>query len=449
MSSVSCVPSALAGTQAGVELLPWEVRGKCLDESLPGPSAAGADWSRWSKLLRGLVHRRLRALRGGTLEVQDPLGTTTFGESSGPRTRLHIRTPRAYGRLVREGELGFAAGILSGEIACDDLFSLARIFIRDDAAGRQLNAGAARPAEWLARLRHALRRNTRAGSRRNIEAHYDLGNDFYSLFLDPTWSYSSGVFPHPHAGMEAASLTKLELVCRKLQLTAADHLVEIGTGWGGLAIFAASRYGCRVTTTTISKEQYSLAQERIRAAGLQDRVTVLCQDYRDLRGQYDKLISIEMIEAVGAEYWSQYFQQCSRLLQPNGRMLIQAIVMSDQRFESYLRSSDFIREYIFPGGCLPSIQALSRVVSEQTDLRMLHLEDIGPHYVRTLQWWRSAFWQRIEEVRQLGFSESFIRMWDYYFAYCAAAFEERQVNNVQVVWGKPACRAVFPQDVIR
>ena len=285
-----------------------------------------------------------------------------------------------------------------------------------------------------------MRRNTLQGSRKNIAAHYDLGNEMFALFLDDTMMYSCAIFEHPQMSLQQASIEKLERVCRKLELQPGDHLLEIGTGWGGLALHAARHYGCRVTTTTISHEQYRMALQRVEQAGLGDRITVLCEDYRNLSGEYDKLVSIEMIEAVGHAYFDTYFEQCSRLLKSDGLMLLQSITIADQRYAAAKRSVDFIQRYIFPGGCLPSVAVLSDSVARNTDMRMLHLEDIGPHYATTLKRWRQRFMARLDSVRALGYPEEFIRMWEYYLCYCEGGFRERAIGTVQVLLGKPLNR---------
>jgi len=297
---------------------------------------------------------------------------------------------------------------------------------------------------WLLRashrLGHRLKANSKSRSRRNIQAHYDLGDDLFELFLDPTMSYSSAVYPSPGASLEEAAVHKLDLVCRKLRLTPDDHLLEIGTGWGGLALHAASRYGCRVTTTTISDNQFRAARAKVKAAGLEDRVTVLKKDYRDLEGQYDKLVSIEMIEAVGHQYMDTYIRVCGERLKPHGRALIQAILMSDRNFDNYIRSVDFIQKYIFPGGALPSISSISSSVRRMTDLQITGFHDITRDYARTLADWRRRFMSRLREVRALGYPEEFIRMWEYYLCYCEGGFAERAICTAQIVFDKPLCR---------
>jgi cyclopropane-fatty-acyl-phospholipid synthase len=289
----------------------------------------------------------------------------------------------------------------------------------------------------LSIIAHWLRRNTSSGSRRNIAAHYDLGNEFFSLFLDETMAYSCAIFPHPQTTLFEASEAKFDRICGKLALNCQDHVLEIGSGWGGFAIYAAQKYGCRITTTTISRKQFLYAIRQVELAGLKDRVTVIEKDYRELCGSFDKLVSIEMIEAVGHQYFDTFFRVCSERLKPQGMMLLQAIVIPDQPYESYRRSVNFIQRYIFPGGCLPSIGAISHSVGRATDFRLTHLEDITPHYAETLALWRQRFHANLDRVRGLGFSEEFIRTWDFYFCYCEGAFRERAIGNVQILLNKP------------
>jgi cyclopropane-fatty-acyl-phospholipid synthase len=391
--------------------------------------------------MRRLLFSRLSKLKGGQITIDDGQQSLSFGDSEAElHATVTILNPRFYRRFVIGGGLGVSQSLIDGDWTCDDLTSLIRIFIRNLQMADRFDRGLARIRRSIARAEHWLRKNTRRNAKRNISQHYDVGNELYQLFLDETMNYSCGMFENDTATMHEASLAKMERICRKLNLQPGDHLVEIGSGWGGLAIYAAKHFGCRVTTTTISREQYNMALERVREAGLSERITVLLRDYRDLTGQYDKLVSIEMIEAVGHEYFDTFFQKCSELLRPEGMMLLQSIVIKDQRYKEHLRSVDFIRKHIFPGGCLPSVTALQQSASGATDMRLLQLEDIAPHYVRTLQCWRDEFTKRLAEVRELGYSEAFIRMWNYYLCYCEAAFEERQCNNVQMLFAKPNCR---------
>src|SRR5690606_1373140 len=283
-------------------------------------------------------------------------------------------------------------------------------------------------------------RNSRDGSRRNIQAHYDLGNDFFALFLDPTMNYSCGIFESAEATMEQASIAKMDAICRKLDLQPGDHLLEIGTGWGALAIHAARHFGCRVTTTTISREQHALAAARIREAGLGDRIELLRRDYRDLEGRYDKLVSVEMIEAVGHRFLDTYFRRCSSLLKDDGLMLLQAITIRDEHYAQALKSVDFIQRFVFPGGFIPSVAAMSASMARTTDMQLLHLQDIGLHYATTLRRWRQRFFDNVAAVRALGYPDSFVRLWEFYLCYCEGAFLERNIGNVQMLLAKPRSR---------
>jgi len=303
-------------------------------------------------------------------------------------------------------------------------------------------AAFAQPLHWLL---HALRKNTETGSRRNIEAHYDLGNDFYRLWLDRTMTYSCNVFEREDATLEEAAAAKYDRICRKLRLGPNDLVLEIGTGWGGFAVHAVKRYGCRVTTTTISRQQHDWAREVFDQEGIADRVELLFEDYRNLRGKYDKLVSIEMIEAVGHHFLDTYLRACADRLKDDGMMALQAIVIEDQAYEAQIKSVDFIRRYIFPGGFIPSIDAIIRSLTKATDMRLYHLEDITTHYVRTLKTWRERFFENVDAVRQLGYPETFIRMWGYYLCYCEGAFRERYIGDVQMVLAKPGSR---PADIL-
>ncbi len=290
------------------------------------------------------------------------------------------------------------------------------------------------------KLFHWLNRNTEKQARDNISRHYDLSNDFFSLFLDPDMMYSAAIFERPEMSLEQASVHKLDVICHKLELQPEDHLLEIGTGWGGLAVYAARHFGCRVTTTTISREQYETACQRVRAEGLENQITVLFEDYRNLQGSYDKLVSVEMIEAVGHKYYKQYFRGCSNLLKEDGLMLLQAITIPGQRYD-YARSSvDFIQRYIFPGGSLPSHEVITSAVRANTDMVIVSMQEIGEDYARTLQIWRDRFLAKLDEVRALGFDEYFIRMWNFYLCYCQGGFEERVIGTSQILFAKPQWR---------
>lgn len=387
------------------------------------------------------LFRSLRPLQQDQIRVVEGCVTRSFGNSGGTLSAtVVVHHPRFYRRTLLGGGLGAAESWMDGDWSCDDLTTLVRIFIRNRHVMERMNS----PRTWLsktwARLKHLLRRNTRGGARQNIHEHYDLGNDFFRLFLDETMSYSCGIFEQPDSTLAEASQSKMQRICLKLNLRPDDHLVEIGGGWGGLALHAAGQFGCRVSTTTISREQFRHMNQRVDEAGLSNRVKVLEQDYRDLEGKFDKLVSVEMIEAVGHEYFDTFFRKSSSLLRPDGMMLVQGIVIKDQFFAAHRHSADFIRQHIFPGGCLPSVTALCESMTRASDLRLIHLEEFSDHYARTLRQWRKRFWAKVEEVRELGYSERFIRKWEYYLRYCEAAFEERQVNVVQMLLAKPDCR---------
>lgn len=401
------------------------------------PAAACGTSRPWlTRAAQTLVLSRLNQMTDGQILLDDQCDRTVLGTEAadGLQANVTVHDPKFYRRLATGGSLGLAESFLDGEWTCDDLPALIRIFCRN--LHRFQGGWLQQAGRSAARVGHWLSRNTKEGSRRNIGAHYDLGNDFFSLFLDPSMMYSSAIYPTPQATLEDAQQYRMNEVCRQLDLQSHDHLLEIGTGWGGMAIYAAENYGCRVTTTTISRQQYEYAVAQVAAADLQDQVTVLLEDYRDLNGRYDKLVSLEMIEAVGPQFYDTYFLRCGELLKPDGRLLIQAIVMPEQRYEGYLKSVDFIQKYIFPGGSLPSVAAMQDSATRKTSLRMLALNDFADGYARTLREWRRRFHAKLEQVREQGYSERFIRMWDYYLCYCEAAFDERSVGVVHAVWGR-------------
>jgi len=385
-------------------------------------------------LARRLVLRRLQALRQGCLQLREGHQRLMFGQAgSEPAASVTVHDPAFFAELAYGGSVGAGESYMLGQWTTDDLTALMRILLRNRSAMDSLETGLARCSAPLRLLAHWLHRNTRAGSRRNISAHYDLGNDFFRLFLDETLMYSCALFERPDMTLAEASVAKLDAICRKLQLGPDDHVLEIGTGWGGFALHAASRYGCRVTTTTISPSQYRLSCERVRAAGLQDRIAVLREDYRNLTGSFDKLVSIEMIEAIGHQYFAEYFRVCSERLRPGGRMLLQSITIADRHYERARDEVDFIKRYIFPGCCIPAISALTAAMAERSDLQLVQLEDIGAHYATTLAHWRRNFLGNLRRVRALGYPDSFIRMWEFYLCYCEAGFSERALGDVQMV----------------
>ena len=401
------------------------------------------DGTALQRLGRRLFLAKLANLREGELTLIDGEGSHTFGRRTPEcnlRATIEVRHPQTYADAAFGGTVGGGEAYIRGLWDVDDLTALIRLMIVNRDVMQSMEGGAAIATAPLRRILHWMNRNSHDGSRRNIAAHYDLGNELFALMLDETMAYSCGVFERDDATLHEAQLAKFERICRKLRLTPNDHLLEIGTGWGGLAIHAAGRYGWRVTTTTISREQHDWAKEKIAAAGLADRVTLLLDDYRDLTGRYDKLVSIEMIEAVGARYLDTYTSQCSRLLEPHGAMLLQAITIQDQVYEAALKSVDFIQRFIFPGSFIPSVSAITESVRRSTDMKVFHLEDIGPHYATTLRCWRENFVARLPEVRRLGYPDAFVRMWEYYLCYCEGGFLERQIGDVQMLLTKPRCR---------
>ncbi len=402
------------------------------------------------RFARNTVFRSLDNLRDGRLTVLSQAGLRAFGDhrEGDLQCTITVRDETFFRRVMWGGSLGAAEAYLDGLWDCDDLTNLIRLFARNMETSSDVGGRFTWLKDLAARSYHALQANTKTGSRRNVHEHYDLGNDFFSLFLDETMMYSSAIFERDNMTLAEASTAKLDRICRKLQLEPDDHLLEIGTGWGGLALHVAKNYGCKVTTTTISQEQFEFARQRITEAGLSDRVRLLLEDYRDLKGQYDRLVSIEMIEAVGSKYFDTYFRKCGELLKPTGMMLLQGITIPEQRYGQYLKSCDFIQRYIFPGGCLPSIHAIGDSVARETDMRFLHLEDFAGHYAQTLREWRNRFLNQLDRVREMGFSERFIRMWDYYFCYCEGAFLERATGVVQLLLGKPGCQSDVTVDQV-
>ena len=396
-----------------------------------------------ARLGRKLLLGRLSEFEHGVLRLVEPDGRQhVFGRRhpGGLECTLYFDNPQAFADVAFGGTVGAGEAYIRGLWRCDDLVTLVRIFIANREQMNRLDSGWSLLSRPLLRLFHWANRNSRQGSARNIAAHYDLGNALYEIMLDETMAYSCAMFARDDATLAEASTNKFDAVCRKLDLKPSDHVLEIGTGWGGFAIHAVQRYGCRVTTTTISAEQAGFSARKIAALGLADRVTVLLQDYRDLTGRYDKLVSIEMVEAVGAPYLDGYFRHCSRLLKPEGAMLLQAITLRDQFYDQALKSVDFIQRYVFPGSFIPSVQALSSSLAKATDLKIFHLEDIGPHYARTLRLWRERVFSQRAKVRELGYSDSFLRLWEFYLCYCEGGFIERQLGTVQMLLTKPGCR---------
>lgn len=379
------------------------------------------------------VLKPLQQLQGGCIHFSGAIEGQVGDPHSDLQCQIEVRDKKLFALVLQHGVLGAAEAYLCGYWQADDLVVLVQILVRNRDRLDQMNSSLiARVSQGLLRIWYAGRRNNIAGSQRNIAEHYDLSNDFFKLFLDPTLMYSSAVFKTESQSLETASIYKLDLICQKLQLKPLDHVVEIGSGWGGFAIYAAEHYGCQVTTVTISQAQYDEAITRIKQAGLEHRVTVKLQDYRKIEGQFDKLVSIEMIEAVGHQYLGTYFQQCRKLLKPAGLAVIQAITIDDQRYLKALKTVDYIKRYIFPGSFIPCNRVLVEQAAAQ-DLRLIGLQDIGQSYALTLNHWRQRFFAALPQVQALGFDERFIRMWEFYLCYCEGGFKEGAISTVQMV----------------
>jgi cyclopropane-fatty-acyl-phospholipid synthase len=397
------------------------------------------------RALRNRLAQLLRGLQGARLVLHDAEGSMEFGLPQSAQPELNVQVwitdPRLYRDMAMHGTVGAGSSYGEGSWHCNDLVALVRLLVRNRSLLDGLDSGSARLGGALLRLWHALRHNDRAGSRRNIAAHYDLGNDFFGLFLSSDLMYSSALWARPDDTLEAASTRKLDAICRKLDLQPHHRLMEIGSGWGGFALHAARHYGCHVTTTTISREQHALASARIREAGLADRITLLLQDYRDLGGQYDRVVSIEMIEAVGARYLEGYFRKVGELLLPDGLALIQAITIEDHRYERALGEVDFIQRHVFPGSFIPGVAAMLAAKSRASDLSLVHAEDFGHSYALTLRAWRERFMARLADVRALGHDARFERLWEFYLAYCEGGFHERAIGVSHLLFAKPGARA--------
>jgi len=393
--------------------------------------------TRWS---RTLLMKMLSRIEFGKLILQEGDKQWCFGEGKRPCAHVTIRDTAAYQRILFGGSIGAGESYVDKLWEVDNLTALVRIMVLNMSLLDRMEKGLA----WLLRpldlVRHLLNTNDKRGSKRNILAHYDLGNDMYEAFLDPTMMYSSAIYPNREASLEEAQQHKLEVICRKLGLQPTDSIIEIGTGWGGFAIYAAAEYGCHVTTTTISDAQHEEAGRRVAAAGLSDRITLLRSDYRDLSGKYDKLVSIEMIEAVGHRFLPRFFQKCGELLKPEGKMLLQAITIADQKYKQYVGTVDFIQRYIFPGGSLPSNSRMVQLIAEKSDMVVRQIDDFGFDYARTINEWHSRFHKAFSSLQKKGYDEKFRRLWDFYLCYCQGGFLERSISVVHIVATRPGNR---------
>ncbi|RUO22306.1 SAM-dependent methyltransferase [Aliidiomarina iranensis] len=390
--------------------------------------------TKMERFAQKLMFRVLTHLRFGSLVIMhDKQIVAQFGvEGAEPCAHIEIHHPRTYSKFVFNGDIGAGDAFIAGDWSSPNVTKVIELFAANLAVMDKLSKRLSWISWPLQMLSHLRRRNSKTRAKENIAAHYDLGNELYTRFLDERMQYSSAVYPTADTSLDAAQEEKLRRLCDMLDLQPDDHLVEIGTGWGGLAIYAAEHYGCHVTTTTISEEQYKYAQELVVKKGLEDKITLLKEDYRDLRGQFDKLVSVEMIEAVGAEYMATFFRKCNDLLKPGGSMVLQAITISDQRLERYNRNVDFIQKYIFPGGYLPSVELISRMFRRNTDMVVRELDDIGLHYARTLADWRTRFNRKFTELQAFNYDDRFYRMWNYYLCYCEGGFNQRSISAVQL-----------------
>lgn len=409
--------------------------------SLSSSSSFAGSGNVITRLMKNTVMRQLVGLQRGYLVVSCDGQRYEFGQSGAtPAGEVTITSPQFWSLVATRGSIGAGEAYIHGYWHSSELTKVVQVLAANLDALDALEGGLATVARPFLQTLHWLNRNTRNGSRRNISAHYDLGNGLFEHMLDPTMMYSAALFSNPEDTLEQAQLRKLERICQKLDLQPEDHLLEIGTGWGSMALYAASHFGCRVTTTTLSKEQFAYTQSRIRELGLEAKVTLLLEDYRDLTGTYDKLVSIEMVEAVGHEHLSTYFAQCSQLLKDDGLMLLQSITIRDQRYEQARHSVDFIQRYIFPGGALPSVTKLMEVICQETDMTLHHMEEMGRSYARTLKLWHNNLQEHRDALTALGYDETFFRLWEFYLCYCEGGFLEHTIGTSQLLLAKPQAR---------
>jgi len=382
----------------------------------------------------------------GRLQLELPDGRKMFfGNGEGQRASVRVNNNIFFSKCVLYGDVGFAEAYMDGDWNTDSIADVVSWFILNIdqcsvLTGKGLRKYVSNMLRFGNKLYHTTRKNTIGGSRRNISEHYDLGNDFYSLFLDKTMTYSSGIFRTPGTSLEEAQVEKYDRLCRTLDLRSSDHLLEIGSGWGGMAVHAAKNYGCKVTTVTISEEQFKYSRERIHDAGLEHLIDIRLEDYRLITGSFDKIVSIEMLEAVGHEYIPGYFAKCNQLLKPNGAMAIQVITSQDKRYQEFRTSVDFIQKHIFPGSQTPSVGYIQQCVNRETDWNLHDVKDLGLDYARTLRLWFDAFNEKLTEVKKLGMNETFIRKWNYYLQYCEAAFSTTHISVKQLVYTRPYTR---------
>jgi cyclopropane-fatty-acyl-phospholipid synthase len=394
--------------------------------------------NRFDNFIKTQLFNKLNQLKDCYLEIKDTNGSYHFGdETSNLKATISVRSPDFYKAIAFQGSVGAAEQYILNQWTTTNLTNLVRVFVRNQDLLDELEGGSAWIKNSLLKITHLFNKNTEKGSKKNISKHYDLGNDLFKLFLDDKMMYSSAIYQDPEDSLEEASEFKLKTICEKLDLKEGDNLIEIGTGWGGLAIYAATHYGCHVTTTTISEEQYQYTKQKIHEQQLENKITLLKQDYRILTGQYNKLVSIEMIEAVGHQFLPDYLKKCNDLLTQDGVALIQAITIEDYRYKQALKSVDFIKKYIFPGSFIPSISEILRVNAESTHMKLFNLEDFGLSYAHTLKAWKERFMGQLDAVKNLGYDEQFQKMWEFYLSYCEGGFLERSISVVHLLLTKP------------
>jgi cyclopropane-fatty-acyl-phospholipid synthase len=393
-----------------------------------------------NRLYKKITHQRLSQIKDGHIIIKDGESISKYGKQGNLSAKINVLDSVFYKNIILGGTIGASESFIRGEWSSSNLTNVIRVLARNTEAQDKLENFFTLLSQPFLKVMHKLNENSVRGSKKNISRHYDLSNDFFSLFLDKNMMYSSAIYKTRKTSLEDAAINKLDVICKKLKLKKTDHIIEIGTGWGGFAIYAVKNYGCKVTTTTISIEQYKFAKQKIKEAGLGRQINILLKDYRLLKGQYDKVVSIEMIEAVGYQFYDEYFKIISQLLKDDGDALIQAITIKDQRYSKAIKSVDFIQKYIFPGSCIPSITTIQNSLTNSTDLVINDVRDIGHHYARTLADWRKKFLKNKREIRKLGFDDKFLRMWLFYFAYCEGGFEEKVISDIHLHITKPGYR---------
>jgi cyclopropane-fatty-acyl-phospholipid synthase len=389
------------------------------------------------QVAKSLLCSQLSKIKHGTLTIIDQNGILHFGQGEEIKVTLTVKKSSFYSRTLIGGSIGNAESYVDNDWDCTNLTDLIRLFVKNRDVLQKIDGSVVNLLSPMQKVFHGFRSNTLEGSKENIRSHYDMGNDFFGLFLDSTMMYSCAIFDSKTSTLEEASQKKIQTICKKLELKETDHLLEIGTGWGAVAIYAATQYGCKVTTTTISREQFEYTLSKVKSLGLENKISVLFQDYRDLQGTYDKLVSVEMIEAVGLNNLDTYFEVCSRLLKADGLMVLQAITIRDQYYAGAKNSVDFIQRHIFPGSGIPSVNSIMNSVTKKSDMILIQQQDYAEDYAQTLWHWSQRFTNKTQEVLDLGYPEFLPRLWQFYFSYCEGAFRERAIGLSQIVFAKP------------